>query len=307
MPRIIGQSLKGLEQQSKQRLDTVEEIRIPTIPVPPSIGSLALEYTRFGMNPVRETTSYIGPNDFELTTTDVLRDSIKAHGFGATRKEFGVLVEGVFDDPFGVTCIDSFSDTDAGQSVRLVHEITGPLANLVPGKRLAIKGTGLDMERGKYLGARRTGLREQFRNTLRAQRAQACLAPEGINSTVFVNEVYGVVSYRSNDGTLQEWMIMEYIEDGVPLDQFQLVVFGGGTTPGFDRQQYPLLTELIDSTHPWQNTMGRDSERFEDLAKIISEQLDLKAGELDDLNGNNILEQQTDYGPRYTIIDLQSH
>jgi hypothetical protein len=259
--------------------------------------------------PIEGTTSFEGPDDFELTATDALREGIKAHGFGRTRREFTELIDKIMADPFGETNIDAFKDTDAGQWVRLVHEVTGPLSDLIPGKKIAIKGTGLDMQRGMHLGPSRDKLSDQFRNTLRAQRAQSKLAPEGVEGSLFINEVFGIVSYRNKDGKLQEWMLMEYIEEGVPLEQYRLAMTSGGVQLGFLPDQYPELAGIAAGRrgHETYRSTSMSPILFKDLGKRLMGELGLYQHELDDLNGNNVLLQQTEQGPRYTVIDLQSH
>ncbi len=279
------------------------------------MGSLAVDDTfRKGSSPipVEGTTSYVGPNNFELTTTDELRAAIKEHGFGATRREFGDLVRDILSDPFGENNIDAFVESDAGQWVRLVHKVTGPLEELVQGRKLAIKGTGLDMESGrKFLGgARRVRLHEQFRTTLRAQRAQEQQAPEGVDGLIYVNKAFGMISYRDEGGKLQEWMLMDYVEDAEPVEEQRVVMSIGGTKPGFFASDYPELAELVNphaAARARDGVMGDELILFEDLADHISRRLGLRHGELDDLGGHNLLKQDTPDGPKYTIIDVQSH
>lgn len=275
----------------------------------PVVGSLAIENYGYGITlPIEGTTSYEGPQGFELTTTDELREAIKNRGFGRVRREFGELVDKVMNDPFGDTNIDAFKDTDAGQWVRLVHEVTGPLADLIPGRRLAIKGTGLHMEKGAYLGPSRVRLHDQFRTTLRAQRVQAERFPDGVNGNVFINEVFGLITYRNARGTLQEWMIMDLVEDAQPVEQHSLAMSSGGLSLGFESSKYPELAEITSSfLYSGYDKASSSPVMFEYLGQAISEQLGLLRGELDDLNGNNILVQQTETGRKYTLIDLQSH
>lgn len=238
--------------------------------------------------------------------------AIQERGFGRTRKEFEDLIFRILADPHGETNIDEFKDETAGQVARLVHEVTGPLAELVPGKRLAIKSTGLDMHHTReYLeagGSSRTLLTNQFRETLELWRKQQQYAPEGVGGIIFVNEVYGIVSYTDDRGGRQEWMLMEYVPDAKAVTNIELVKIGGGFIPAFSIEQYPELAQLTgidprldaDKTHI----------RFEELQKVIEEALHdwSRKSAIADLNGNNILEQRDENGRvRYTLIDIASH
>lgn len=265
---------------------------------------------------IPETASIIGPNDFELTLGTELQHVITQGGLHRLRRDFQALTAGIMADPFGATCIDAFKDTDAGQWARLVHRVEGPLSNLVPGKQLAVKGTGLDMERTRRDlergGPRRVDLTDQFRSTLLLSRTQKERAPNGVGNRITVNEVYGVVRWREADGRLQEWMLMEYVEGGKPVANVgkERVLSRGGTilVPGFERADHPELAAIADGPY---RPYGWQSELipFSDLSDNIASELGLLAYDcpLTDLTGNNLLRQETANGPRYTIIDVQSH
>lgn len=274
------------------------------------MGRMAVEHHRFDIKAIEGTISIVG-EDFELTIVDGLHDAIRVRGFRIVRKQFDQLIKKILEDPFGETSIDAFKDTDAGQWARLVHRVEGPLADLVPGKKLAIKGTGLNMESTrKYLemgGLRRAKLTDQFRKTLELSRAQQEKAPDGIGGLVFVNNIYGIVSYRKPDGQIQEWTLMEYVEDAKPMESHNIVMtsLGGPSTKlGFESDKYPELAAFIEA--PFTPRDGRPV-LFEDLAKKLTRELGYHINEFGDLGGHNILEQRIPAGLKYTVIDVQSH
>jgi hypothetical protein len=274
--------------------------------------SRAVTQERWGEEPIEGTFSITGLNGFELTLVDELHDEVRRRGFGRVRQQFIDLERNILADPHGQASIDHFKDTDAGQTARIVHTVSGPLADLVPGKQLAIKGTGLNVDRAPGR-VRRSDLVDQFRITLDASRRQEEVAPDGIGGCLFVNKVYGVLRYRRPDGRLQEWMLMEQVEGGEPLPNVEIALArlsrsAPAITFGFRRERDPALAELL-----YQGPLGRyherDVERFSDLAEVVGERLGYHSFDnpFNDLNGNNVLRQETDRGLRYTIIDVQSH
>jgi hypothetical protein len=284
----------------------------PAAPERPfSNDSRAVARERWGATPIEGTFSIEGPNDFELTLVDELRDAVRERGMGNVRRDFLALERQIMDDPLGEASLDHFKDTDAGRTARVVHPVTGALADLIPGKRLALKGTGLaPLEAPGRV--RRTDLSTQFRVTLEAQRRQQARFPDGIGGCVTINEVYGILRYRQPDGRLQEWMLMEQV-DGNPVPNAGIALArlsssGPSMTFGFRAEQEPGLAEIL-----YQGPLGRhyarDTERFDELGKTIGEQLGYPSFEnpFADLNGNNILRRDTEQGPQYTIIDVQSH
>jgi len=198
--------------------------------------------------PIEGTVSVVGPDRFELTVTDELQKAVQTRGFKNVRHDFEELIARIHVDPHGDTNIDEFREEEAGQIARLVHEVTGPLADLVPGKRLAIKSTGLDMHSTReYLemgGPSRNLLTEQFRETLALWRNQQRYAPEGIDGFIFVNEVYGIVSYTDEKAERQEWMLMEYIPNAKSVETLELAASSGGIQFGFDVKKYPQLASV---------------------------------------------------------------
>jgi hypothetical protein len=272
-------------------------------------GDLATRESWHRTESIPETFSVVGEN-FEMTMDDSLRQAITERGFGRTRKEFLELISTILADPHGETSIDTFKDTDAGRMARLVHEVEGPLSDILPGKKLAIKGTGLDMEGTRsYLelnGSHRSQLTQQFRDTLLLSRAQKQVAPNGIGDLVSINEVYGVIRWQDPDTKkIQEWMLMEYVEGAEPVTNISIALSRGGTVPGFRREHDPELAALADGPYP--SVYSHKLVRFSELGDHLAEKLGLITygkHELSDLNGNNVLRQETADGPRYTIIDI---
>lgn len=265
----------------------------------------AVTYPRSG-DPIEGTVSIIGPENFELTVTDELQRLMLARGFKSVRRDFEELIVRIHADPHGDTNIDEFRDEDAGQMARLVHEVTGPLADLVPGKKLAIKSTGLNMrDTRRYLelgGPNRSLLTEQFRETLALWRKQQKYAPEGVGGIIFVNEVYGIVSYTDDKGERQEWMLMEYIVDAKSVGNKQLVSSRGGIAMGFSAERYPELAQLAG----YDSRLDNQYMMFSSLRLAIEKALNERSA-IKDLNGNNILEQRDETGKvKYTIIDVAS-
>ncbi len=247
---------------------------------------------------------------------DELRAAIQKRGFARTRKEFERLEDELDAEPFGATNIDEFKDTDAGLWARVVHAVTGPLADLIPGKQLVLKGTGRDMQATReYLeigGPSRTRLVDQFRATLEAARRQQKEFPDGIGGCVFIGDVYGVLRYKDDKGEIKEWMLMERARGpSIPNVQIALARLSRNApskAPGFEVERDPALAELL-----YQGPLGRHyarpTERFSELAEVIGDRLGYSSFDTPfaDLNGHNILREDTDNGPRYTIIDVKSH
>lgn len=275
-----------------------------------------------------EGTYSVEANDgsFELTMTDEFRVAMKSavdsEGNALSFHDIRALVMEeigrIEADTHGKTNIDHFRDTDAGRKARLVHAVEGHLADIVPGKKLAVKRTGLDQEYAdQYLGARRARLPEQFRNTLRLQRLFAENFPETdglINGTVGVNEVYGVLKYQDPETEKPvEWMLMERVENAIPVENVGVTMASLGapeTQPGFSRQDHPELAKIVDGQGNF--TRLRDVILFRELSGAIMNTLGTWSSSnrrlLEDLNGNNILVSETlDGERRYTIIDIQSH
>lgn len=313
MPRYFGDAIPQPELPEPQIEESLPQGWIVLAPLKrrPSrsevmrgSGRLAVTEGRRGLETVPDTVSIVGPNDFELTVTGELYSSM--HGeFGEVRRQFQALTDQIMADPFGETCIDAFRDTDAGRWARVVHRITGPLTDLVPGKQLAIKGTGLDMQAARWQletnGVHRSSLTDQFYTTLDATRRQQRNAPNGVGGLLFVNDVYGVVRWRRPDGAMQEWMLMENVVDGQPVENKWLLYSNGrGGEPSFSRDEHPELAELA------MDEMGKP--RFKWLARRLDAALGYEeGGPFGDLNGNNVLRQETAVGVRYVVIDVGSH
>lgn len=267
------------------------------------------------------------PNDFELTMTDAVRQRIKEYGWRQARKDFEDLTAQLLSDTHGETNIDHFKDTDAGRFARHVHRVEGPLAGLMGDTPLALKSTGVDVAMAEDMGlGRRTGLREQFRSTLFARRAFEKKAEEEGRSdgmiaggTIGIVDIYGVLSHRDTDGKLQEWMLMERIDDAEPMEnrRIALATFGGPQVAlGFTRGEHPELAAFYDKHDaPWGHPYGiaPDSDypiEYSDIAKYLYKELDIKeySKVFDDLNGNNILvREEPDGSKKYFLIDVQSH
>lgn len=214
-------------------------------------------------------------------------------------------------DPFGDTNIDTHKDTDAGKWARLVHRVEGPIAELVPDKKLAIKGTGLNMNLARtYLergGRRRSNLTDQFRNTLELSRKQQEYAPQGIGGLVMVNEVYGMLRYADSNGQQREWMLMEQVE-GTPVQNVELVqaTIGrrGGIEFAFSASEHPELAQLAGGILQSQS----EYTTFGSLRRALNRELEMPDFGFDsfsDLHGNNLLQHESpDGGVRYTAIDI---
>lgn len=271
------------------------------------VGRLAIESPSNISLPIEGTVSIVGPDGFELSLVDELQSEILKLGFKNVRQQFSRLIEDILADPFGTNSIDISKDADQGQWARLVHKVEGPLANLIPGKKLAIKGTGLEPRMARTFlegGVKRAKLADQFRTTLRLSRDQKQKAPDGIGGSVFINEVYGLVSYTKPDGDLQEWLLMEHVDGGVPLEtELVLHPLGRRYFEVFDPVQYPELYRLImgDFMPPQGivTPMG-------DLALSLSQHLGYASSQFGDFNNHGILKRTTPGGDKYTIIDVQA-
>lgn len=334
--RDLDSPSTGTEVPGSSWIDNPPPAYVPTrSPIdrtPKRIGHRAIlpEGSSFGSwdNPgfstrtgIEGTFSIVGENDFELTMTDAVRHMIKDHGgMARTRKEFEELIARLLADPHGETNIDHFKDTDAGRLVRHVHRVEGPLSELMGGKPLALKATGLDIEASRAMGlGSRSGLRDQFRSTLFVRRQLERIDPENamIDGVIGVADIYGVLSYRNPyDGKLQEWMLMENIEGADPMsnERIALAVLGGGPNValGFERADYPEMAAFYDK-HEYSGYQGRykrDLIGYKDIAKYLYKELKISPNSkvLDDLNGNNILvREQPDGSKQYFLIDIQSH
>jgi hypothetical protein len=264
------------------------------------------------------------PNDFELTMTDAVRQRIKEYGWRQARKDFEDLTAQLLSDTHGETNIDHFKDTDAGRHARHVHRVEGPLAGLMGGTPLALKSTGTNESMAIDMGlGGRTGLREQFRSTLFARRAfEKKAQQEGrtdgmiAGGAIGIADIYGVLSHRDADGKLQEWMLMERIDDADPMEnsRIALATFGGPKVAlGFERQAYPEMAAFYDKYdapygHPY--GMVQDLIDYREVAEYLYKELDIKEYSkiFDDLNGNNILvHEEPDGLKKYFLIDIQSH
>lgn len=237
-----------------------------------------------------------------LLTAD-FREVVGGIGLEQFEQQLHKIIQQILADPFGENSIDEFKDTDAGQWARLVHSAD----QLVPGLKLAIKGTGLDMQKSRdYLelgGLKRVTLSEQFRNSYRLCRAQQEHAPNGIGGKIFINKVHGLLTTMSEDGRLQEWMLMERIENGEPVQNIRVALSQGGVGLAFSRDLYPELGVIAD---PYDLSRG-DVLLFDRLADEIGKKLGVGGRALADLNGNNILVQDDAEGERkFTIIDVGS-
>lgn len=302
MPRHIPEPLP----EPVEFLGDHDGLRILPVERPSGPADYRAVTTPLRGEPIEGTVSIVGPENFELTVTDELQKLMQARGFKNVRRDFEQLVVSIHADPHGVTNIDEFKDEDAGQMARLVHEVTGPLANLIPGKRLAIKSTGLNMrDTRRYLelgGPSRSLLTDQFRETLALWRKQQLYAPDGVGGVIFVNEVYGIVSYTDNKGQRQEWMLMEYISGAESVENKQIVSSRGGIAMGFDVEKYPELAQLAG----FDPRLDNQFMMFSSLRIVVEHALHERSA-IKDLNGNNILEQRDQSGkPRYTLIDIAS-
>lgn len=98
---------------------------------------------------------------------------------------------------------------------------------------------------------------------------------------------------------------MEYVENGQAVRNMSIALSRGGIAPGFRRNEYPDLAAIADGPLP--SAWGHDNIRFSELGDRIASELELNTygkHELSDLNGNNLLRQETPEGPKYTIIDI---
>ena len=267
------------------------------------------------------------PNDFELTMTDAVRQRIKEYGWQQARKDFEALTAQLLSDTHGETNIDHFKDTDAGRFARHVHRVEGPLAGLMGDTPLALKATGVDEDMAMRMRlGRRTGLREQFRSTLFVRRAFEKKAEEEGRSdgmiaggTIGIADIYGVLSHRDADGKIQEWMLMERIDDAEPMENRQIALatfsrYQPQIALGFEREEHPNLASFYDKHYaPYgYNSYRRERELIEysDVAKYLYDELGIVkfSKVLDDLNGNNVLVRQEPNGSKkYFLIDVQSH
>lgn len=251
-------------------------------------------------------------NGDELTMTRELGAAVEAIGLERLEHDLISLFARIAEDPFGPTNIDEFKDTDAGQMARLVHRVIGPLASIVPGKELAVKTTGLDMERTrKYLelaGPQRSLLKDQFRATYSLRQKQDTQAPEGVGGIVDVLKVYGLVSRKDSDGKLQEWMLMDYIPHAQAVENIPKVLSRGGIAMTFSAIEHPDLALLAEPSRKFEQLHHHDTVAFRHLSDELSGALGDYSGSFSDLNGNNLLQSTDSKGvSRYTVIDIESH
>jgi hypothetical protein len=269
-------------------------------------GCQAIGYEPYiGNMPVEGTVSIVGPNRFELTTTEKMHETIAPH-FHDVREAFVAETQRILADPFGKTNIDTNKDTDAGQWFRLVHAVEGPLADAMPDRPLALKSTGLDMDKQRYFGgAQRANLADQFRVMHSVGERQRSSAPEGIGQLVTVNEVHGVLRYTNPDtGKLQEWMLMDHVTNAKPVEELRLALTNGTTVPGFDRDEYPQLASYVEGQSGFGNRLGYPI-RFAELGEKLSHEIGHFTDHFTDLRGDNLLEQRTTDGQlHYTVIDI---
>lgn len=292
--------------------------RLASIPLTEHLGPEEREGRKLGI--VTYADSETG---FELTVTDTFLGSLRQHGgMRGLRQAFKDLSKGVLNDPFGDHSIDHFSDTDAGRWARVVHRIpdSNPLASLVPGKKLAIKTTGMDMKSARQLlewrAGRRSKLTKQFRDTRELIEAMKCEFPEGLfDGLIDVADVYAVLREPKKDGDYEarEWMLMEYIPDAQPVENKRLVLSRGGSEPGFETAKYPELLQALNMSAPYIRTFGscgfrslvkaatgRQGENLEQTWRLTT----IKEC-LSDLRGDNILQTTNPDGKHYTLIDIQ--
>lgn len=272
------------------------------------IGKRVLDLSQIDSPNTNEIVELEGDHFFGQATGQ-LAEIIEARG-DAFESQLTQLTERILSDPFGSTCIDAFKDTDAGQWARVVHEVTGDLADLIPGKRLAIKGSGMDMHKARtYLeagGTRRKPLTAQFEATVELNQRERQAISEGFTSPFHINEVFGAFVSRSLEpGFSRQWMLVELVEDAKHVNNKRVALSRGGTAPGFDASEYPELAAYAAAPL---SAKSDGLVLFQDIAEKLNQELGIadRRSPLGDLNGNNILEQQTSGGPRYTIIDIQS-
>jgi|GEM_PF-3345485 len=268
-------------------------------------GRLAIADEPFkGRIALANTVSMVGRDGFELTVTEKVHAAMLRRGSAPQlRKWFTEETQRILDGPLGSTNIDTERETN----LRLVHAVQGPLAELLPERELALKGTGLDMSRQTQLpGLRRVALTEQFRAMHSLGEKQRAVAPEGLGGLIMINEVHGVVAYHDPAlGQIREWMLMDRVTDAQPVDE-ALVFDGSGPTPrlAFKRSQYPMLANYADAgeTESYDENIS-----FMRVGRQVAEDLGYAVDVIADLNGHNIFEQQTPDGPQYTIIDINGH
>jgi hypothetical protein len=261
----------------------------------PHVGEVALP----------NTVSIVGSDGFELTVTEKLHAAMLSHGsMPQLRTWFAEEAKRILANPLGDTNIDTGNET----KLRLVHAVQGPLAGLLPDRDLALKSTGLDTDHKKQLqGAKSVALTEQFRVMHSLGEKQRSVAPAGLGGLIMINEVHGVLAYRDPvTGKPQEWMLMDHIKDAQPVEQFWAMDASNPIAAlAFQRGKYPLLARYTDSNAP--ATSYNQSIPFKQTGSRIAEELNYAMNGIADLNGHNLLEQQTPDGPKYTVIDINGY
>ena len=260
---------------------------------------------------------------FCLSMTDKFYQFVKRRhgGIGQMCELFMELREAVLTNPYGEDNIDEFADTDAGRCARIVQKIPlhSPLADIVPGKQLAVKTTGMDMEATrKYLelfGGERAKLTSQFQATRKLISLMERNYPDGfLGGLISVADVYAVLSEPQQEGEYEprQWMLMEYIPNAQSVKQLDLVLSRGGVEPGFKGSQYPELATAVHGEYSWTGADNKEIYSFRELVRAMLENpVDVRLCEeypfFSDLTGNNILETRdpNTNKPHYTIIDIQ--
>lgn len=258
---------------------------------------------------------------FELTTTAEFYDQIRQiYGSASNlRQSFMDLRQSVLADPHGENNIDEFSHTDSGKYARIVQKLPkdSPLAQLVPGKPLAIKTSGIDMtytrnvlESGEVI---RSKLPEQFRNTKRFIKYMQMKHPRGfLDGTIDVADVYAVMREPSQEGEAEprEWMLMEYVSSARSLTSKWK-----GVRLSFSAKDEPQLTTafLQDRDSGFQDQYHCFDDLAGEMLKSYYNQVDLPIFNfmqdcLIDMSGSNILFRKNpnkDEAP-YALIDVHS-
>lgn len=320
----------GRQPHESKRADLAANLPLG---IPLDIGRLATyhvqkppsELLRWGANGIDGTHSVeMMGLGFEMTMTEQVRAQIGDHGgFHKVRRDFEELIDRIMSDPHGETSIDGFKHEDGGKFARLVHEVTGPLEGLMgEDAPLAIKGTGLDVDKASMAGAvNRSKLCDQFRHTLFLERLFEEKGKDGkiSDGLIAVNNVFGVVKYRDTQTKqTKEWMLMEHIKDARPMENIgtsmstlSLDASGqpSGVELGFNGNKHRELAKLVEPNKSWHGPI-----EYQALAEKIYEKLGIglhyKAdpeGLLGDLNGNNILVNTDEVGRKhYTLIDIKS-
>jgi hypothetical protein len=261
--------------------------------------------------PVDGVYSVVGPNGSAIQMTTELYDRIQERGAPIVWRQLHDEIEHILTEPFGETSVDALKDKPEGRWVRLVHEVTGPLADLVPGTKLALKGTGLQLETSRRNASlfgeavERLSPSEQFGPSLEAWRRQQERAPDGIYGCLFINKPYGVLTYTDRTGATAEWLLMELIEDAQTMEQ--TMTWGGGGLI-FDNAKYPEMAALAAAATPNGDDQGgtMGATPFSSLGAAIAHELGYD-NPFRDVDGPNMLVQEINGRRVYTAIDILSH